>query len=352
MTSTSHLGLTVTSNKPPHKSGGFVLPYVLIAIALLAAVTLYTAQNLSRGADVLLRLERSREIDLAFQAAETEALLWLLTARPDISGYQKVRDVSRRGQLAETEPIGPKWGVRGDMRRINTSFGPVFVSLQDASGLVSLRQPDEKYFADIMSGFNIAPSESSRLLAALLDYTDQDNRRRFQGAEAVQYRQKNLPPPTNQNLRSLSELPRIMGWPEALAQIDMEKFERFVTLSDRTTLTREAHLSPELAAHINARAALGRAGPGGSAVFTDDQYPSAVFRLTFEAPISNEQGQVIIRRRSAEYTRTVNLMAAPMKKIWISDRTVLDSGAFGRFNRALTLNAGQSSNASGTAPIR
>jgi len=298
-----------------HKSSGFVLPYVLIAIALLAAITLYTAQNLSRGAEALFRLERSREIDLAFQAAETEALLWLLTAQPDINGYQKVRDVSRRGQLADTEAIGPKWGIKGDMRRINTSFGPVFVSLQDASGLLSLRQPDEKIFANIMSGFNIAPSESSRLLAALQDYTDQDNNRRFQGAEAVQYRQKNLPLPTNENLRSLSELPRIMGWPEALARIDMEKFERFVTLSDRTTLTREAHLSPDLAAHINARAALGRSG---SEVFADDQYPSAVFRLTFEAPMRNEQGQVIIRRRNAEYTRTVNL----------------------------------SSNASGTAPIR
>ncbi len=324
------------NNKHSHSSG-FVLPYVLVAIALLAAITLFTAQNLSRGTDSLVQLERSRQIDLAFHAAETEALLWLLTAQPREAGYQKVRDITRRNQLTTTEAIGEKWGLKGDMRRIATAYGPVFVSLQDVSGLLSLRIPDEPLFKDLMGGFGIPPSDAGRLLARLQDYIDPDSRRRFQGAEAVQYRQRGLPPPTNTHLRSLSELPRILDWPEALARIDMAKFERFVSLSDRTTATSQANLSPEIAVHINARAALGRQS---TELFSDDIFPSPVFRLTFEAPMTNEKGQSIIRRRLIEYTRTVNLIAEPVKKVWISDRTVLDSSAPARFNRAATLETG------------
>lgn len=329
--------LTVPFNNKHHGSQGFVLPYVLVAIALLAAVTIFTAQTLARGTDTLLQLERSREIDLAFHAAETEALFWILTSQPQVGGYQKVKDIPTRGQLFATEPIGPKWGVKGDMRRIETAHGPVFVSLQDVSGLISLRAPDKALFTNLMRGFDILPSEAGRLLASLEDYTDIDNRRRFQGAEAVQYRQKNLPLPTNEHLRSLSELPRIMGWPEALARIDMEKFEQFVSLSDRTTVTRDTNLSPALAVHFNARAGLGRQNSG---LFENDDFPSSVFRLTFEAPMVNAKGEPILRRRIIEYTQTVNLLAVPVKKILISDRTVLDSGALGRFNRALRLNTG------------
>jgi len=339
----------VLSSNAPHKTQGFVLPYVLVAIAVLAAVTVFAAQNLARGADTLIQLERSSEIDLAFHAAETEALLWILTAQPDTGGYQKVREVSARGIETATEAVGRKWGIKGDTRRIETSFGPVFVSLQDVSGLVSLSKPDEKIFEQLMGGFNIPPSQAGQLLAALEDYTDLDNRRRFQGAEAIQYQQKGLPPPTNQGLRSLSELPRVMGWSEVLSRIDMEQFEQFVSLSDRATVTRDANLSPALAIHFNSRAALGRAG---SNALSNDNYASPVFRLKFEAPIANDNGQLVLRRRIIEYTRTTNRLATPMKKVWVSDRTVLDSSALDRFNVALTLNTGQSSNAGGTAPIR
>ena len=294
---------------------GFVLPYVLVAVALLAAVTIFAAQNLSRGADTLIRLERSSEIDLAFHAAETEALLWILTAQPNNGGYQKIRQLPARGGLNVTEPIGRLWGVKGDMRRIETSFGPVFVSLQDVTGLISLRTPDEDLFVKFMRGFNILPSESKGLLAALQDYQDVDSRRRFQGAEAIDYRQRGLPLPTNQEIRSLAELPRILGWPEALAKIDMEKFERFVSLSSRVSSTRDTHLSPALARHLNARAPTAARGRVSSNVFANDNFPSPVFRLMFEAVMVNAEGQMTLRRRVVEYTSTVNRLAVPMKNM-------------------------------------
>jgi len=192
-------------------------------------------------------------------------------------------------------------------------------------------------FREFMGGFGIAPSEASRLFATLKDYTDPDSRRQFQGAEAIDYRQRGLPPPTNAGLRSFSELPRILGWPEALEKIDMARFENFTSLTSRVTVFREANMSSALAEHLSARAAL---RDRRANFLESDSYPSRVFRLTYEMPMIDAEGRNAVRRRVVEYTRSVNQLTAPVNKIWISDRTVLDSAAFERFNGASILETG------------
>jgi hypothetical protein len=88
--------------------------------------------------------------------------------------------------------------------------------VQDLMGLVALNAPDNYDLERLMSNQEQNGQIRQHLLATLLDYSDANDTLRLSGAEKYEYARVDLPPPTNDLLRSEIELNRVYGWSEWL----------------------------------------------------------------------------------------------------------------------------------------
>lgn len=88
----------------------------------------------------------------------------------------------------------------------------VLVQVQDARGLFSLAGVAPDTLVSLLRSFGIASDEALAMVDVLNDYTDADNLRRLNGAEAADYEALGLPPPRNQPLISPSELRAMPRW--------------------------------------------------------------------------------------------------------------------------------------------
>ena len=222
---------------------GFVLPYVLTVIAILALAGTIAMGRLQKSNQTLGAIASKAKTERMIDTAETISTFVLLGALPVNGGY----DLNPEGILAtefgfftpdgrrvdrrEAEGIQRDvWFVTGDIRRIQTDEGVVYVSLQDVSGLPSLNAPETAYLAEplIRSGANRRDVDD--LVAKLADYIDTDSSRQQNGAEHFDYRLKNMRPPSNSPLRSYEELFSVIGWNEVLPSLDMTLFQDLTTL--------------------------------------------------------------------------------------------------------------------------
>lgn len=197
-------------------SRGYVLPLVAVAVALLS-LALWAALRVHADQNRRLRLLREQ------LALETAAF----TAE------------ARIAHLALTEPIGRRAVVVGGARleggrmqaavgsprelvldgrpyAAPTPRGTLVVRAQDEAGLLNLNSADDAALAGALIAVGVAEPQARRLGGALADFTDPDDLRRLNGAEAAEYRRARRPGPANRPLLEPAAAAAALGWTEAL----------------------------------------------------------------------------------------------------------------------------------------
>lgn len=207
---------------------GFVLAvtlWILAAIAVLAAMVSMWALSGVQDASAY-QDEVQDEID---GYGTTQTVLYLIAtrdftraglpvARIDRAEYAK-RVLEEFGAL-RTDPIG------GEMKLDDHAYeglGNTRFSIQDESGLMTLSAFNVQSAQRIVDAEPDLKAQGSRLRDALLDFVDEDDETRTQGAEVAEYSATGLGQgPANRRLASPLEIRRVLGW----AQLPAESLER------------------------------------------------------------------------------------------------------------------------------
>jgi len=229
---------------------GFVLPYVLVVIAILAIAGTIAAQRLTKAAAIVTELQEFAQAEQIFASAEAAAVYSLLTGNSVQGGYDLSPDSPILWEFGFMSADGKRvlrddaasaiprniWSGKGELRRYalpgreEQAPPQAVVAYRDASGLVRLNRSAESVLLPVLEAAGATRPEARKLVSTLLDYIDPDDNRRLNGAESLNYRTQNLPPPTNAPLRSYAELGHVMGWAEAMRTLDMQLVKDLTTL--------------------------------------------------------------------------------------------------------------------------
>jgi len=185
---------TLFVNKPAVKYDnreGFVLPYVLLVIAMLAIASALTAQYFIKTSALMREIDTQVKAQIAFANAESQAIYSILSSNPVDGGF----DLSGEEQLipddflTEVTDISQNdiWLLQSELRLAPTEQGLVYVSLQDLSGLISLNVAPSDYITKLLVHLGVAEQKALSLSAALMDYRDADNRRQDADAESEDF---------------------------------------------------------------------------------------------------------------------------------------------------------------------
>lgn len=177
---------------------GFALPLAAAAIALLA-VALGVAADALSGASAAGRREEARwRLELAAATLEARLAHLVLTAPLEpralqIPGAPLILD--GRPYLAQVDGVGA-----------------FTVSVQDEAGLFNLNTPEELAVARLLRGAGVQEWRAETLAGALADFTDGDDLRRLNGAEAREYAAAGRSGPANAPLVDPGDAWRALGW--------------------------------------------------------------------------------------------------------------------------------------------
>ena len=220
---------------------GFVLVVTLWILAVITIGAAFFAQRVGSS------------IALARQSQQaTQALLDLYSTRAEILFRLGTTGMSVYG-LGPT----PQAAIALDDRRYRGT-GEDTVRLQDSSGLININFVQPEMLLRLLGQLGVAAGNRDALLDTLYDYTDTDDLRRLNGAEAAEYRGRGLPLPPNDWLVTPWQLQDIIGWRE---QATLWKDQR---LFEIVTTARVLGFNPNTAPR-EALAAL----PGSSAEIAD-----------------------------------------------------------------------------------
>jgi len=208
---------------PGHKQRGFVLVLTLWVLVIVAIAAGYFAEHVARS------------VELAQQSRQnTHALIDMAGTRAEILYRLGTTSMSEYGlglgQLAIALDNRPYHGL-----------GKTLVRLQDDRGLLNLNLIDDGRLQRFLGLMGIPADDRSHLVDTLRDFTDADNLRRLNGAEADDYLALNLPPPPNRNLLTPWEARRIIGWR------DYPQLWKNGRLPDLTTTSTSVGINPNTA---------------------------------------------------------------------------------------------------------
>lgn len=204
-----------------HGQRGYVLITVLASLVLITVV----AARLDE------RVGLFRESQRAWDGwARSQGLL--AAARDELLLAIGTRQLSQQGFGA-----GPG-ALRVDGRAYRLPSG-VRVSVQDTRGLISVATPDPLVLRNFLLQRGVADGEVEPLLDKLADYSDTDDLRRLNGAEATDYRELGMAPPRNDWPISPYEVRLIPGW--------AERPQLWLRAGDFLTASREPWINPNSA---------------------------------------------------------------------------------------------------------
>ncbi len=295
---------------------GFVLPYVLLVIAILAVSTALVAEYFLKTSKLMSAIEIESRADLAFANAEAQTVFSLLKAGPVNGGFDLGGPLDGT-QLFLSPEGGVKykdfWSLEGETRRAFTPQGDVQVTLQDVSGLVNLNLAPPEEISPLLIYLGLSKDKAADLAAKLVDYRDADNSRQFRGAERADYRLRQIPAPTNLPLRNYNELHNIYDWSDALQGLDIISLKRFTTLSQSSTYMNMT-FAPPLLRQIYTEQGNASAGSSSADVFSllvsQALTPSDRIRVTFRY-ISTEG---VLREKAIDIERRESDPAKPFRR--------------------------------------
>jgi len=212
---------------PQNQPKGVALVVVLWAAALVSLAMLGLAGHLQaqlaqeraamRSSQALLVAESGIQMALHPQVVpqNLEAVVAQLNSSLQ-SGWRPLR-VRFQVDSAREGTAGDLAGEEGRMN-LNAILNDVDTSPQE-------RQNAKKLLSDILRRLGVdeanEPGTADRLTDCLIDWVDRGNEEELQGAEVEDYEQRDLAyrPTNRQYLDELSEILRVMGWEEALRNL-------------------------------------------------------------------------------------------------------------------------------------
>jgi len=316
------------------KDQGFVLPYVLAVIAILAIATTIAAERLQRSTHILAEMQSQNRIERQLATAEAEAVYALLTGKivagsVDLNPASPI--VSDLGfTLSSVSPLGPDdidierdlWPGKGGTRLSDQQDGQVIIKLRDVSGFVSLSGGSTEEVGLVLGQFGLSKNASQGLTAKLTDYTDEDNQRQFKGAERADYRLQQKPPPTNSPLRNYNELTNVLGWDKVLKDIDLLRLMRMTSISP-VAKVRKHFASSELIEILGQERDREEGAPSEFNIADLEALSpnlTDTSRLTFWA--KTQDG--LYHERVIEIRRQANNIEKPFRRFWVYETTVLE----------------------------
>jgi len=204
---------------------GFVLVIVLtllVVLALLAAAVATSAERTIRAAQAdAERFQAELDMD-----STRETVLFMLSTQRQTLGGLTVRPEDAVAALTMTDDDSEGFAVLpigNEIRLDSTPYQGVGVArfaLQDDRGLLSLNwAPPTRRFA-FYETLGVPQNRWGALEAKRLDYQDEDDLHRLNGAEKEHYLRAGLPPPSNRTLATPLEIRRILDFGPLLADMD------------------------------------------------------------------------------------------------------------------------------------
>lgn len=136
------------------------------------------------------------------------------------------------------QPGTDGWLADGSVRRLPLDGLEVQVALSDEQGKIDLNEAGPVLLQGLLRAAGLGEDEALALSEAILDWRDEDDLRRFHGAEADDYARLGLPPPGNRPFGHPRELLRVRG-------VDAALYARLAPAL--TVLGRKAEINPLLA---------------------------------------------------------------------------------------------------------
>ncbi len=194
----------------PQPQQGFVLPVVLVLLALMMSVAIGVVWMLDQQRTSVALQRKQLQAQQDMQATEA-TLKYLLATRPFNNGGLAANVFSPTPlyqddlNAKETLLLDGRW---------YQGVGQTRFSLQDQSGLAPLNYSNDelKLLDKLLASEGIAINERQHLMDTLNDYIDADDLKRLNGAESSDYRRAGLPPPANRSLQLPQELANVLDW--------------------------------------------------------------------------------------------------------------------------------------------
>lgn len=313
--------------KPPSddfladESNGFVLPYVLVVIGVLAIVTVIIAERFDKQSRLLSEIVARNNAEIALESAAAASLFALLTSSPtdggmDLSGKSlgPLGDGlgAARANLSD-DLVSDIWSVSQGMRQFPTPLGPVIVTVQDGAGFLPLNTVVPELLERYMVVLGFSEDAAQNKVATLFDYIDPDHLRQFRGGERADYRLRRMTPPTNSPLRHYNELALILGWGDDLTGETLKHIQGATTLSSAIGYIKPVYVESQLKEALALGEPASRRQNLSGALLEEisvDSYPSAVLRLTLIYPI--HRGRAL--KRVMEFERRVSYLDKPFTR--------------------------------------
>ena len=199
-------------------SSGYVLPTVLVLIALASLVSLTAMESVAALASLAEQSRAATRFRAAALTAEARAVFLMATEPlgPDRVRVGGVR-MSVLGAFGEGSGAPTESGVEGEPLfldgrpyQLSAAGGPVIARVQDTAGLLNLNIAREPQLAALFQRQGIGEDEAVALAAQVADFVDTDHLRRARGAEEREYRAAGLPPPINGAFRRPEQIFAVM----------------------------------------------------------------------------------------------------------------------------------------------
>lgn len=228
-------------DRRPHAEAGFVLVIVLALLVVLSLLAAATATSAERAIQAAQADSDRFQSELAMASTRETLLFLLATQRQTVAGLTVNDSDSAATSAPPDDPDGlMAMPVGNEIRLDGTHYqgleGTRF-ALQDDRGLISVNWAAPMMRQAVYKSLGAPGDQWDGLDAKRLDYQDQDDLHRLNGAEKEQYERAGLPPPTNRPLATPLEMRRILGWDKLLASLDDEQ------LLSMFTMTRGADLN-------------------------------------------------------------------------------------------------------------
>lgn len=224
---------------PAPDKRGFALPAVLAVTAIVTLVFLVAILALDSLADQTRRAMALSRFETQALSLEAHAAYAAAIGFPTAKGLE-VSDLDRHAD--------PRLAADGTAYR--PAGAPTLrISLQDEAGLINLDTLPQAAMARLMAELGVPADQHAALVDRFSDFVDVDDLSRVDGAEALAYQDRGLPPPPNGPLRSVDQAPGVLGWKDAVPRERWRALRSDLT-ADPTSAAFNANTATPLALKV------------------------------------------------------------------------------------------------------
>jgi general secretion pathway protein K len=135
------------------------------------------------------------------------------------SALEKIKYIGSTGRFTswniENVSGNKEFPVQLDLRGTPLTVGDCEIRLQDSAGRLGIFPPNPDILRKLLEGAGVKPTESAVAVDSLLDWTDEDDLKRLNGAESYYYKmEQSLPyaPRNDRFIQTVGELELIKGF--------------------------------------------------------------------------------------------------------------------------------------------